>query len=319
VIGSIEQVAARLFGPDAPHGVSLALVVRHNGETVYERYGIQPDTIFGPGGPVTADTPLISWSVAKSITHAVVGVLVGEGRLDVGAPAPVPAWQNTPKAAITVQQLLEMRSGLEFVEEYEEGHASHCLEMLFGAGRDDMAGYAAGLPLLHPPGTVWNYSSGTTNIVARIAGDVIGGGEDGMRTFLAERLFGPLGMHSAEPRFDTAGTFTGSSYVYATATDFARFGELYLADGVVGGRRLLPLGWVDHGRTFVSRDPEGVCDYGRHWWLWRDRLVFAAHGYEGQYVLVDPRSATVVVHLGKSPAEIRPPLIGALTELLDAF
>ena len=117
-LAAAERIADALFAPDAPHGLSLALVIRQGGEVLLERYGHQPDTVFGPGAPVTADTTLISWSMAKSITHAAVGVLVGEGRLRLEAPAPVPSWQGTEKEAITLQQLLEMRSGLEFVEDY---------------------------------------------------------------------------------------------------------------------------------------------------------------------------------------------------------
>ena len=198
-----------------------------------------------------------------------------------------------------------MRSGLEFVEDYVDDSVSHCIEMLYGAGQDDMAAYAAALPLLHPPGTVWNYSSGTTNIVARIVGDAVGGGRDGMERLLTERLFGPAGMSSAQPKFDTAGTFVGSSYVYATARDFARFGQLYLDDGVVDGRRILPVGWTDHARAPVSFDDESGFGYGRQWWLWPQfEGSLACHGYEGQYTVVAPDRDLVVVHLGKSPIEV---------------
>ena len=142
-----------------------------------------------------------------------------------------------------------MRSGLEFVEDYVDDRVSHCLEMLYGSGKDDMAAYAASLPLVHPPGTEWNYSSGTTNIVARIIGDALGDDPGAMETFLHDRLFGPVGMSTAQPKFDAAGTFIGSSFVYATARDFARFGQLYLDDGMVDDQRVLPAGWRDHARA----------------------------------------------------------------------
>jgi CubicO group peptidase (beta-lactamase class C family) len=130
-----------------------------------------------------------------------------------------------------------MTSGLRFVEDYVDDSISHCIDMLFGAGQADVAGYAAALPLDHPPDSVFNYSSGTTNIVSRIVGNAVGGGEAAMRAFMEAELFGPLGMTSADPRFDAAGTFIGSSFLYCTARDFARFGQLYLGDGVweVGG------------------------------------------------------------------------------------
>jgi CubicO group peptidase (beta-lactamase class C family) len=306
-LGEVEREADALFAADAPHGISLALVVMQAGEVVHERYGTQPDTVFGPGLPVTADTPLVSWSMAKSITHAAVGILVDEGRLRLDAPAPVAAWEGTSKAAITLQQLLEMRDGLEWVEDYVDAGVSHCIEMLFGSGSGDVAAYAAARPPAQAPGTVWNYSSGTTNIVSRIVGDIVGGGREAMADFLRTRLFEPAGMGSADPRFDDAGTFIGSSYVYATAREFALFGELYRNDGVAGGRRVLPAGWRDHGRTFSAHDPETGYDYGAHWWLWPEFPgSFAAHGYEGQYTLVVPDRELVVVHLGKVPVDTRP-------------
>jgi CubicO group peptidase (beta-lactamase class C family) len=300
--------------------LSLALVVQHRGQVVFERYGVQPDTVFGPGGLVGPDTTLISWSMAKSMTHAALGIAVGDGLIDVAGPAPVAAWSETPKQAITVEQLLEMRSGLEFVEDYVDDSISHCIEMLYGAGQDDMAAYAAALPLLHTPGTVWNYSSGTTNIVARIVGDAVGGGREGMERLLTERLFGPAGMSSAQPKFDTAGTFVGSSYVYATARDFARFGQLYLDDGVVDGRRVLPVGWADHARAPVSFDDESGFGYGRQWWLWPQfEGSLACHGYEGQYTVVAPDRDLVVVHLGKSPFEVREPLVRSIATIIEAY
>jgi CubicO group peptidase (beta-lactamase class C family) len=313
--------ADALFATDAPHGVSLALVVQHRGEVVLERYGTQPDTLFGPGETVTADSTLISWSMAKSITHAAVGIAVGDGLLHLDAPAPVPEWAGTPKAAITLTDLLEMRSGLEFVEDYVDAGVSHCIEMLFGAGADDMAAYAASQQVLHAPGEVWNYASGTTNIISRLLGEAVGGGRDAMEAFVRERLFEPIGMHSATPKFDTAGTFVGSSYLYATARDFARFGQLYLDDGLTpDGERLLPEGWREHARTFTASDPVDGFDYGRHWWLWPAFPgTFSANGYEGQYTIVSPDRELVVVHLGKSPYEQRGHLVEHLHRVIAAY
>lgn len=316
---TILTIADELFADDAPHGVSLALLVVQNGEIVFERYGSQPDSIFGAGGPVTEHTTLVSWSMAKSITHAAVGVLVGDGRVELDRPAAVPSWRGTPKEAVTMRNLLEMRPGLEWVEDYIDDSVSHCLEMLFGAGQHDMAAYAASLPLIDRPGSTWNYSSGTTNIICRIIGDVVGGGRDGMERFLHERLFEPAGMRSALPKFDGRDTFVGSSYVYATARDFARFGELYRNDGVVDARRLLPVGWCDSARTFVASDEDGF-DYGQHWWMWRDLPgSLACHGYEGQFCVVVPDRELVVVHLGKCPAETRAELTRRLRMLINSI
>lgn len=312
-----------MFNADAPHGTTLALLVRQGGVTKYERYGVQPDTAFGPGAPVAADTTLISWSMAKSITHALVGILVDEGRLQLDAPAPVAAWRGTEKEAITLQHLLTMTSGLRFVEDYVDESISHCIDMLFGAGKDDVAAYAAALPLDHAPGTFWSYSSGTTNIICRIVGDVVGGGQAGMERFMRERLFDPVGMQSAVPKFDTAGTFVGSSFVFATARDFARFGELYLHDGVAeSGRRVLPAGWRDHARAFTAVDPDhegelGGTAYGAQWWLWQ---MFpgslTCQGYDGQAIFVWPERDLVVVHLGKIIPDTGPQLNAQLTDII---
>lgn len=332
--GVQERVDA-IFDRPSEQGISLAVVVMHRGELIAERYGTEPDSPFGPGRAIGPDSTLISWSTAKSMTHAAVGLLVADDRLDPVAPAPVAEWRGTEKEAITVLDLLEMRPGLEFVEEYDlelaadEAVTSHCLAMLFGEGARDHAAYAAALPLDHPPGTVWNYSSGTTNIISRIIGDLVGGGRDGMEDFLRRRLFEPTGMTSAIAKFDEAGTWVGSSYVYATARDFARFGELYRTDGVTArGERILPAGWVDHARTFVAHDASshaagsgvpGGFDYGRHWWMWgRYPGSLAAHGYEGQYILVVPDRDLVVVHLGKTAAEHRHHVVRLLMDLVEA-
>ena len=319
-LSAVGAVADNLLADAAPHGVTLAFLVQQSGEVVYERYGHQPDTAFGPGGPVTADSTLVSWSMAKSMVHAAVGILVGEGRLQLDASAPVAGWAGTPKEAITLQHLLNMRPGLAFVEDYVDDTVSNCIEMLYGSGAADMAAYAAALPLEHEPGTFWNYSSGTTNIISRIVGDAVGGGREGMDAFLHERLFGPAGMHSAIPKFDDAGTFIGSSFVYATTRDFARFGELYRNDGVAAdGTRVLPAGWRDHARTFAAHDPELGFDYGAQWWLWPDLAgSYACHGYEGQYILVVPDRELVVVHLGKCPAAERPLVNEALRAVVAA-
>ena len=250
---------------------------------MFERYGGLLPQWDKPGKPVVGETPLLSWSMAKSMLHAIVGMLVAEGRLVLDAPAPVPLWQSPgdPRGEITLQQLLDMRDGLDFVEEYEDPEASDVLQMLFGRGRADMATFAADRPLAGPPGTRFNYSSGTSNIISGIVARTVGPG-DRYRRFLADRLFGPLGMTSATVTLDDAGAWVAASYVYATARDYARFGLLYLRDGSgrpatvaargVGGpgapapfgrprrRGLLRLALVDAGgrpRHVLGRRPRG--------------------------------------------------------------
>ncbi len=326
-MSALTTLVDELCQRPADQGVTLALLIQHRGDIVAERYGIQPENIFQPAIEITAESTLTSWSMAKSITHAAVGILVGDGRLDIEAPAPVPEWIGTPKAAITTLQLLEMRSGLRFVEDYVDDEISHCIEMLYGESGPSHAAYAAALPLDHEPGTHYSYSSGTTNIIARIIGDIVNGGPGGdpeqrraaIESFLRDRLFAPIGMDSATPKFDGAGDFVGSSYVFATARDFAKFGELYRLEGVAAaGQRILPHGWFDHARAPVSHDDENGCDYGRHWWMWPEvPSSLACHGHEGQYIVVVPERELVIVHLGKTDASVAPQLRARLRQLID--
>jgi CubicO group peptidase (beta-lactamase class C family) len=307
---AVGEVVDTLMAQPDDLGVTLALLVVHRGRVVVEAYG--PDT--------DGDTTLISWSTAKSITHALTGMAVGDGLLDVDAPAPVPEWTDDDRGGITLQHLLEMRDGLDFNEEYVDVGVSHVVDMLFVDGKDDVAGYAAARPLAHAPGEVWNYSSGTTNVVSRLVGQAFESAGSSMQSVLADRLFGPLGMASAIPKFDEAGTFIGSSFVYATARDFARFGLLYLRDGVWDGVRLIPDGWADHARTRSAIDETSGFSYGAHWWIWPDqRDSLAAHGYEGQYVVVLPERDLVMVRLGKTDAALRPNLVPQLQRLMNAF
>jgi CubicO group peptidase (beta-lactamase class C family) len=307
----IEAVAAAAFRtpPPASHGETLALLAVHRGRLVFERYA--------PGRSAADTFP--SWSMAKSLLHAVTGPLVAEGRLALDAPAPVAAWRGDgdPRGAITLEHLLRMVDGLDFVELYEPTGRSDVVEMLFRSGKDDVAAYAVARRLAHPPGTYWSYSSGTSNVVSAIVGGAAGGGREGVEAYLARTLFAPLGMRSARPRFDAAGTFIGSSYVFASARDFARFGLLYLRDGVWDGRRVLPAGWVDHARTPT---PASFGRYGAHWWLALDGTgIFTANGFQGQYVVVDPARDLVLVRLGVSTPEQRVAVVHDLRRLVGAF
>ncbi|MGA0602767.1 serine hydrolase domain-containing protein [Caulobacter sp. KR2-114] len=299
--------------PPADLGETQAVVVIHRGRLVTERYGPR----HGP------EATTWSWSMAKSITHALVGLAVKDGVLDVHAPAPVPEWRaaGDPRAAITLDLLLRMSSGLAFREEYKPEHPSDVIEMLWGRGKDDTAAFAAGFPLAHPPGSHFYYSSGTTNIVSRCLADALGrhGGE--FQAFMEERLFDPLGITSATPKFDAAGTFIGSSFCFCTPRDFARFGLLYLRDGVWEGRRLLPEGWVDYARTATFQQPD--CPdgpYGAHWWLdLAGPGSFSANGHDGQFIICCPDRDLIVVRNGVTPSEQGPVLKAWLRDLAAAF
>jgi CubicO group peptidase (beta-lactamase class C family) len=253
--------------------------------------------------------------MAKSMLHATIGLLVGDGRLRVDDPAPVPAWQGDARAAITIEHLLAMRDGLDFAEDYVDARASDVIEMLFGSGLDDVAAYAIGRPAAVAPGERFNYSSGTSNILSSIVAGIVGPGEAYAR-FLHDRLFAPLGMTSAQPGLDAAGTWVASSYVDATARDFARFGALYLH----GGEDLLPDGWVEHGTRLRSIDEESGHGYGAHWWLPPGGDgVFEARGFEGQSITVVPAGDAVVVRLGRTPAERNGPLRAWRAAMVDAL
>lgn len=309
----LRREIASNIGDQEHTGTTLALLVIHRGRLVAESYAEGVDQ----------NTALISWSMAKSITHSLVGIAYGEGLIDPAAHAPISQWRNDERSAITLQHLLNMRSGLSWVEDYVDGDASDVIEMLFGSGVGDHAAYAIAQPLAEPVGKTWMYSSGTTNIICRILGDVLGdthGHSQCMAAFIQHRLFDALGMTSATIQFDAAGTFVGSSYVHATAQDFGRFGYLYLNDGVWEGKRILPLGWVDHGRSATAHDHDTGLGYGAHWWtLPQESGSLAACGYEGQYMMVIPQRDLVVVRLGKTPAEKRRAVVDSLTRIIETF
>lgn len=286
------------WGPQrrAELGQTHALLLIQDGQLVFDHYG----------DGFAADQTHASWSMAKSVTQALVGILVRDGKLDIHAPARVREWPaGDPRAAITLDQLLRMSSGLAFVEDYVGGGPvkSDILEMLYGSGKADLAHYAASLPLAHPPGSHWRYSTGTTNIISRRSAEAIGAKGEAFHAFMNQALFDPLGMQSPVPKFDAAGTFNGGSYCFCTAEDFARFGLLYLRDGVWDGRRILPEGWVDYARTPTPQSPGGVAPYGAQWWLdFGGPGSFSANGFEGQFTLVVPDLDMVIVRLGKTPA-----------------
>jgi CubicO group peptidase (beta-lactamase class C family) len=305
---AFEALTDSLFELPDGHGVTYALLIVHRGRLVYERYDAGASALYLQ----------YSWSMAKSVTQALVGLLVADGRLDVNAPLTVPEWpQDDPRSAITLDQLLKMRSGLEFREDYVDGQASDVIPMLSFEGRHDTGGFAAAKPLVDPPGSTFSYSSGTTNIICRALGDLVGHGPTGMLAFMRERLFEPIGIRTPTPRFDTAGTFIGSSYLLATPQDFARFGYLYLRDGMWEGNRILPSGWVDYARTpSHSTAEEG---YGAHWWLVPGSSRFYASGYDGQRILLAPEQDLMVVRCGRTDADHVPYLWERIDRLLEMF
>jgi CubicO group peptidase (beta-lactamase class C family) len=308
----LAQMLDNAFSPESgeTQGQTNAVVVVHRGSIVAERYAEGMD----------AGTTLPSWSMAKSILHGLVGVLVRDGRLDLEAPTPITEWSDPDdRHDITLDVLLRMSSGLRWAEDYVDDRKSDVIAMLYGDGQDDMAAYAASQPLDHAPDTEWNYSSGDSVIVSKIAGLAIGGDRTDYEHYLHAQLFEPLGMRRAAPKFDNAGTWVGSSFCYDTARDFARFGLLYLRDGVWEGERFLPDGWADYARRLTHTCT--TFDYGAHWWLIPDNRygIFYASGYEGQYTMVVPDLDLIVVRLGQTVAEKRPSVLWFLNRLIRLF
>lgn len=286
----LEPIARAFVDKKAYGGTPFAFVVLHKGGIVAELYG----------KGISPETKLLSWSMGKSFTSALAGIMAGDSLIDIHAPLGIPEWQADGRRAITLNHLLQMQSGLEWNENY--GNRSDVNIMLHQA--EDMGLYALSKPLEHEPGTFWYYSSGTTNIVMRyLRGKFSSDAE--FLSYMRKRLFNPIGI--ANPYFETdmSSTPVGSSYLYVTARDYARFGQLYLNDGCLGGERILPEGWVDYTRTPASASEGG---YGAFFWLNRNgRLpdvpedMFSCNGHDGQQIYIVPSKELVVVILGYSP------------------
>ncbi len=292
-----------------------ALIVVYKDEIVAERYADGFD----------ANQRFSAWSMTKSVFHALYGIAVKQGKLSVDAP--IPFWRDLddPRSEVTVDMLLRMSGGLDY-NEFELFPPMALTTMLFlqpGAGD-----YAAALPLLHPPDTVWHYASASTNILSRALREIYG--DDAYYALPWQELFSKTGMTSAIIEADATGTFVGSSFMYATARDYARFGLLYLHDGVWQGERILPEGWAAYGRT-PTHTASG--NYGAHWWLIAgdEELqngtgsqtlpndIFVASGFEGQFIVIIPSRSLVIVHLNldllyHSPVPLIHNILAALPE-----
>ena len=295
----LETALDRAFAEPAtpPFRRVKAIVIVHRGKIMAERYA--------PG--YSAQTPILGYSLAKSLTNALVGILVRQGKLSVDQRAPVAAWSDPadPRNAITIDQLLRMTSGLS-LEESDSGF-DPVSRMLFL--EPDMAGFAEKARLKAAPGKTWEYTSGNTLILSQIVRDATGGNAQGVYEFAQHELFAPLGITTTTIEFDPSGTPVGSTYALASARDWARLGELYLHDGVADGKRILPEGWVQY-----SASPTLDTDYGAGFWTNRgghgdaaDRIqagmpadAFYGSGNLGQRLVVIPSQDLVIVRLGLS-------------------
>lgn len=293
-----------------------AVIVAYRGEIIAERYA--PG--FGP------EQRLAGWSMTKSVFHALYGIAVRDGKLKTTNLAPVPAWRTPgdPRGLITLDALLHMHSGIDY-SDFDFDGRPRLAELLFG--HQGAAEYFMSRPAAHAPGEHFAYASGGTNLLSWILRQAYG--DDAYCALPYKELFDKLGMRSTILEADATGTFIGSSYLFATARDFVRFGLLYQNDGLWQGERILPEGWVQHGRTPADGGPDY---YGAHWWLFsasdRERArkrgviipedAFIATGYEGQKLLVIPSMQLVVARLGLCYFSDFP-LADELSILLKAF
>jgi len=309
------------------------VVVIWRGRLVAEAYA----SGFGP------NTRLVSWSMAKSINQALVGIAARKGLLNPDQPMPNAAYTATdPHGRVTWRQWLNMVDGMDFHEDGAKRiEDNDSADMLYGAGRFDIAGYAARLPMAHPPGTLWNYNSAGMALVASSLGQVVAPHESrpavrraAMTRFMNAELFQRIGMHSAHVEFDPAGTAILASLVYATAGDFAKFGYLYLRDGTWDGQRILPSGWVDFARRKNPADNSDT--YGAGWWIvpadsskkpydsdippQAPRDMFYADGHDGQHIFVVPSKDLVIVRLGVTYSANGSAAIGRwVTSIINLF
>jgi CubicO group peptidase (beta-lactamase class C family) len=308
-------------------GETRAVLVLHAGDVAAERYGEG----YGP------TTRFVGWSMSKTVTGVLMGMMVADGRLRLDDSPPIPNWRRAgdPRGEITLRQLLQMRSGLRHEEKAEPVYTSPEVRMMFLDGRDDMAEWAEAQPLESEPGGTFEYSTPTGMILADVAARVLapkGSAAErqaAVAEYLRARLAVPLGMDTLVAEYDRAGTMMGGSMIWASAPDWAKFGEFLRHKGSVAGAQIVPRGWIE----FMTAPSPRAPDYGAMTWLNRDsggeRKVlfpeqgpaglFAAVGHLGQYVLVSPRQKLVVVRLGKTDDAERPALVDALAGIVALY
>lgn len=308
---------AKIIDDPAMAGTGMrAVVVVKNGHIVAERYG----------EGFSSKTPLLGWSMTKTVNAAIVGTLVKDGKMAIDNKGLFAPWKADGRAAISLADLMAMSSGLEFNEDY--GDVADVTRMLYL--EPNMAGFAEAKPLTGEVGKVFSYSSGTAVMLSRLWQDTIGDKRKAL-AWPRTSMFEPLGMHSAVLEADEQGTFVGSSYLYATAHDWARFGQFLLQGGVWNGNQVLPVGFVDW-----MREPAPASKVYGKGQLWIEapgdeetpgagvaaglpKDTYWMEGHDGQTVAIIPSEQLVVVRLGLTPAKLnyRPQtMVGALVKAL---
>jgi CubicO group peptidase (beta-lactamase class C family) len=287
---ALNEITKKIISDNSYSGNAFAFMVLHKGIPVAEAY--KPE--------FNSDTRFLSWSMAKSFTNALIGILVKDGKIDINAPADIDEWKGDDRSKITINDLMQMQSGLKWNEDY--GNRSSVNVMLHCEG--DMGKYAYEMPEAYPAGILWYYSSGTTNIVNRLIRNQFSN-DSLYYSYVKTRLFNKLGMADAMFEVDASGTIVGSSYLYATARDYARFALLYENDGMINGDRILPEGWVEYTRT-EAKASNG--EYGSFFWLNKSLKLpsapadmYSCVGHDGQRIFILPSQDLIVVVLGYSP------------------
>lgn len=286
----LEEITEKLMDADSYNGHAFAFMVVHKGIPVVEAY--QPQ--------FNAKTCFLSWSMAKSFTNALAGIMVKDGSWDINQPVNIHEWQTDERKNITINNLMQMQSGLRWNEDY--GNRSDVTQMLYCA--NDFAKFTYDQPFAFQAGSHWYYSSGSVNVVNYLMRKTIGNDNE-YYNFVQKRLFNKIGISEAVFEVDASGTQVGSSYIYATARDYARFGMLYLQDGIFIGERILPEGWVKYTTTPAS-DSNGK--YGSLFWLNSSKYypaapedMYSCNGHDGQQIFIIPSKELVVVLVGYSP------------------
>ncbi len=285
-----DESLASLLSDSALTGPGMrAIVIVKDGNIVAEAYG----------DGFSKDTPLLGWSMTKTVNAAIIGRLMMENRLSTDENGLFPAWRSDGRAGIRIADLLAMESGLAFNENY--GTVADVTRMLFL--EPDMARFVENALLEAGIGSRFNYSSGTSVLLSKIWMDRIGNDSDALG-YPRRAIFAPLGMTSAVMETDAAGTFVGSSYMYATARDWARLGMFLAHDGVWNGARLLPAGFMD--AMHVPNRSSGGRYSKMQTWLPKSEAglpsgSFVISGHDGQNIFVIPSLDLVIVRLGLTP------------------
>ena len=285
----LDEITESLMDDDGYNGHAFAFMVVHKGIQVVESY--QPE--------FNRKTRFLSWSMAKSFTNTLAGIMVKDGKWDINQPVNIPEWQNDERKNITINNLMQMQSGLQWNEDY--GNRSDVTMMLYH--ENNFARYTYERALGYPIGSKWYYSSGSANIVNYLIRKTIDNDKEYYQ-FAQSRLFNKIGIPDAVFEVDASGTQVGSSYIFATARDFARYGLLYLQDGVFNGESILPEGWVNYS-TSPASSSKG--EYGSLFWLNRAKKypsapedMYSCQGHDGQSIFIIPSRDLVVVVLGFS-------------------